>query len=171
MIVTGAIFTFFLGICIFLFYRAEGLQSKLNAVQKEVKTTNKANQNLIDIMAIVALKNEEFAVKRLVALKDEEPETAQDITTITPFITHYSMIIREVMKGNGQLSVVVNKLYEGAEKGSFKRFTNYISRQDASIKRLWSTNNIASYISLVEALLIHLEEQSETKEIENKKAS
>lgn len=154
----------------YLFYRAEGLQRKLNLVTKEVKATNKSNQNLTDTMVMFALKNEESAVRRFNTLLEIKPNSAEDIALIKPLFTNYSLIVRELLKNNTQLKVILKKCCDTSDKNGFKNLTSYLASQDAAIKRLWSTNNLASYISLVEALLSLHEKMEVNETIENKKA-
>jgi len=171
MIVISAIITFILGICIYMFYRAESLQKQVSLFQREIKSTNIDNQNLIDTIAIITLKNEEIANKRLQSITEKNTELSDMVVIVTPFIKNYSLIIRETIKGNGQLTPVVKKLYDGVDKNAYKEFVNYINQQEASVRRLWSSNNMPGYISLVDTLFVLLEELTIKTDPENKKAS
>jgi len=58
----------FIGLSIYFYFRAEGLQRTLNQTKKEFISTKKENKHYIDSMAIIAKRNEDFAKNRLQTL-------------------------------------------------------------------------------------------------------
>ena len=61
MFIVVSLIAVFVMISIYLYFRAEGLQSDLTLAKRESKQIKKDNSALIDAMIISANKNEEFA--------------------------------------------------------------------------------------------------------------
>jgi hypothetical protein len=148
----------FIGISVYFYFRSEGLQRTLFNAKREFSTTEKENKAYVDSMALIAKRHEDFAKYRLEKIKANQAEVGEMLETITPLINNYAVIFRECLKGKGKLQLITKKCYESYDAEGFKRFTTYISEQEAHIKRMWSSNNLSGYISLIEALLL-LEEK------------
>lgn len=144
----------FIGISIYFYFRAEGLQRTLSNAQREFSGTQKENKSYVDSMALIAKRHEDFAKHRLEKIKNNESEATETLDIITPLINNYAVIFRECLKGKGKLQLITKKCYESYDKEGFKRLVAYISKQEAHIKRMWSGNNLSGYLSLIEALLL-----------------
>lgn len=62
--------------------------------------------------------------------------------------------MKESLKGRGKLHKITEKCYENNEKGSFKKFTSHIATASPELNRMWSSNNVNGFVSLIEALLL-----------------
>jgi len=144
-------------ISIYFFFKAEGLQKQLLQVKKDSKNAKNENKKLADSMALMISRNEEFVKQRTQKVKDSG---SQEVNVIAPLVNNYAVILREALQGKGRVKAITKKCYDNCTPEAFKVFTTYISKQDASVKRMWSSNNLSGYISLVEALLL-------TQEAEN----
>ncbi len=158
----------FVGISIYFYFRAEGLQRTLFNTKREFSSTQKENKVYVDSMALIAKRHEDFAKHRLEKIKTSQsetktsqPETTEILEAITPLINNYNVIFRECLKGKGKLQAITKKCYESYDKEGFKKLVAYISKQEAHIKRMWSSNNLSGYISLIEALLLLAEQTKE----------
>jgi len=152
----------FVVISIYFFFKAEGLQKELLQVKKESTTTKNENKKLADSMALMISRNEEFVKHRIQKLKDN---SSKEFNVIAPLINNYGVILREALQGKGRVKAITKKCYDSCTPEAFKVFTAHISKQEASVKRMWSSNNLSGYISLVEALLL----TEETEDIKTKK--
>jgi len=148
----------FIGISIYFYFRAEGLQRTLSSAKREFSSTQKENKSYVDSMALIAKRHEDFAKHRLEKIKTNGSETVETLETITPLINNYAVIFRECLKGKGKLQTITKKCYESYDKEGFKKLVAYIAKQEAHIKRMWSSNSLSGYISLIEALLLLAEQ-------------
>jgi hypothetical protein len=144
----------FIGLSIYFYFRAEGLQRSLSHTKKEFISTKKENKHYVDSMAMIAKRNEDFAKNRLQTLKEREILDQETIDIITPLINNYSVIFIECLKGKGRLQPIAKKCYESYGDKGYKNLVVHVSQQEANIKRMWSSNNLSGYISLIEALLL-----------------
>lgn len=171
MIFVVSIIVIFIGISVFFFYRAEGLQRQLIKIKREISLGKKENQALAETVILVFNQSEAFAKQRLQGLKDKKiaaKEDLQDIELITPLINNYALICQESLKGEGRVSKVVNKCYVSIEADGYKNFKRYIDKQDDNTQRLWLSNSFKGYISLVERLLVKYENTAkDTLPVEN----
>ena len=151
----------FIGISIYFYFRSEGLQRALFNAKREFIGTQKENKAYVDSMALIAKRHEDFAKYRLEKIKTSQSETTETLEAITPLINNYTVIFRECLKGKGKLQPITKKCYESYDKEGFKRLVSYISTQEAHIKRMWSSNNLSGYLSLIEALLLLAEKPKE----------
>ena len=129
MIFVLSIAAIFVALSIYFYFRAEGLQRELFSVKKELSSSQKENKFYIDSMAIIAKRHEDF-------------------------VNNYASIFIECLKGKGKLQSITKKCYGNFDDGAFKRFVAHVAKQDASVRRMWSSNNLTGYISLIEALLL-----------------
>jgi len=144
----------FIGLSIYFYFRAEGLQRALFSAKKESISAKKENKYYIDAMAIIAKRHEDFVKHRLQIIKDSEILELETIEIITPLINNYAAIFIECSKGKGKLQPIAKKCYESYGDEAFKKLVVHVTKQEASVKRMWSSNNLSGYISLIEALLL-----------------
>lgn len=154
MILVLSIAGIFVGLSIYFYFRAEGLQRDLLNAKKDSNNAKKENKFYIDSMAIIAKRNEDFVKHRLKIIKDNELFELETIEIITPLINNYAAIFIECLKGKGKLQTTAKKCYESSGEQGFKKLVEHIAKQEASVKRMWSSNNLSGYISLIEALLL-----------------
>jgi len=160
MIFVLSIAVLFVALSVYFYFRAEGLERALFNAKKEFSGTKKENKAYMDSMALIAKRHEDFAKHRLQKMKDCQGLAVENIEIITPLINNYAIIFRECLKGKGKLQPITKKCYESYDAEGFKKLVAYISKQDAHLKRMWSSNNLSGYISLIEALLL-LEKKEE----------
>lgn len=146
----------FVGVSVYFYFRSENLQRELLNVRRESSQTRKNNKVMADAMALVASKHEEFYKFRLKSLKKRAADNSaisHDLTLIMPLIDNYSAIFRACLASKEQLKVIVKKCYDNIDANHFKDFQKFISGKETHVKRMWSSNNLNGFISLVEALL------------------
>jgi len=160
-------------VSIYFYFRSERLQQELVKLKQETAQTRKDNKQLVDATALVAAKQEEFYQLRfnhLVELAKEKNAPQQnDLDLISPLFSNYASIFRECLLSKGQVKIIVEKCFESYSKGSFKKFLRFISSNEIHIKRMWSSNNLKGYLSLVEALLIDMQKTLEEQKALPKK--
>ena len=153
MIFVLSIIAMFVAVSIYFFFKAEELQRELIVMKREISSTKKDNKTYVELMAIIAQRHEEIAKQRFVELRAVLHEESEMFEIIAPLINSYATIFNDSVRAKGKLKSSVEKVYEGSQKGSYKRFSNFIAQSDKDIKRAWSSNNINGFIILVEALL------------------
>ena len=153
MIFVLSIIAMFVAVSIYFFFKAEELQRELIVMKREISSTKKDNKAYVELMAIIAQRHEEIAKQRFVELRAVLHEESEMFEIIAPLINSYATIFNDSVRAKGKLKSSVEKVYEGSQKGSYKRFSNFIAQSDKDIKRAWSSNNINGFIILVEALL------------------
>lgn len=161
MFIIVSLIAVFVMISIYLYFRAEGLQSDLTLAKRESKQIKKDNSTLLDAMVISANKNEEFAKFRLQEMKnnmDEKltEELKEELEFITLLTANYGIIYKECLKGNVQLKTITKSCLDNYASGTFNSFALFMGNQDSALKKMWLSNNLQGFISLVEALLLQL---------------
>ena len=144
----------FIGLSIYFYFRAERLQRDLFSAKKESSHAKKENKYYIDSMAIIAKRHEDFVKNRLQIIKNCQALEPETIEIISPLVNNYAAIFIECLKGKGKLQSITKKCYGNFDDDAFKRFVAHVAKQDSSVRRMWSSNNLAGYISLIEALLL-----------------
>ncbi len=168
MIFILSITVIFVLLTIFFFFRAEKLHQQLKKAQFDSSSVRKENKSLIDSLVLVASRQEAFSQNRLQQLKELHLEKGSEfvhLKILTPLINNYAIIFRGCLKGKGQLSVTCKKCYENTEPDYFREFSAFINQQDVKIKRMWKSNTLTGFISLVEALLMREYEQLHQEKI------
>ncbi|MBL4823453.1 MAG: hypothetical protein JKX90_08015 [Colwellia sp.] len=145
----------FVVISVLLFFRAEKLQHSLLVLKRETTDTLKENKTLAESMVLIASKHEQFTKNRLQQLlannkKHKRPDTAE---LIQPLINNYLLIFSQCLKKQ-KLQTITKKCFESQSTNDYKEFINKVIKNDVTIKRLWASNNLIGFISLVEALLV-----------------
>ncbi|WP_448565727.1 hypothetical protein [Thalassotalea ganghwensis] len=169
MIFVLAILAIFVAVSVYFYFRAETLQRKLVEIKKETSSTKKENQLLADAIALIAKKNEEFIQFRLATLKERCQEGEVLILYLTPLAKNYAAIVRESLKGKGQTNKIIKKCFDAYDPTSFQKLSSFISKQGGHYKRMWNSNNLNGFMSLVEALLN--EAEKEANQTANKETS
>ncbi|MGJ8693066.1 MAG: hypothetical protein ACSHW0_11360 [Thalassotalea sp.] len=165
MFIVITLIVLFVLISIYLFFRAEGLQTQLNKAKRETKQIKKDNTALIESMLVSATKNEEFTRFRLNEIKSTIEEDrltealSDEIEILTLLTLHYSSIYRECLLGQVQLKTITKTCFDACAPGAFNNFTRYIATQEIGIKKMWASNNLQGFISLVEALLLQFDKK------------
>ncbi len=146
----------FVALSIYFFFRAEKLQHTLLRLKRETANTSRENTTLTKSMALIASNHEEFAKIRLQKLlaSNKNHKREDNAELIKPLINNYVIIFGECLKGKGQLQTVTKKCFDSQGTNDYKEFVNKIIKNDVKIQRLWASNNLIGFISLVEALLV-----------------
>lgn len=146
----------FVALSIYFFFRAEKLQHTLLRLKRETANTSKENTKLTKSMALIASYHEEFAKSRLQQLlaNNKEHNSSDNVELIKPLINNYIIIFSECLKEKGKLQAITKKCFESQNTNDYNEFINKIIKNDEKIKRLWASNDILGFISLVEALLV-----------------
>ncbi|MCJ8319426.1 MAG: hypothetical protein MJK12_07320 [Colwellia sp.] len=163
MIFVLSIMAIFVAISIYFFFRAEKLQREVILAKRDGNIARKENKVLIDSMALLASRYEEFARNRFQELKNRPQANEENIKQIAPLINNYSTIFAECLKGKERLKPITQRCYQLIDSSAFKEFNQYLGKRDAQIKRMWSSNNLNGFVSLVEALLVNLEQPQDKK--------
>ncbi|WP_440876932.1 hypothetical protein [Thalassotalea sp. PLHSN55] len=159
MIFVASIIGVFVAVSIYFFFRAETLQREVIQAKRESKQADKESKILVDSMAILTSRYEEFAKRRLDVLFDNKSIPQEPLLIIAPLVNNYSTIVNDCLKGNGQLSKVVSSIYQSTGAKAYSDFTTFIASQDKKTQRLWSSNKFKGFVSLVEELLTTQEKQ------------
>ena len=153
-----AITALFVILCIHFFFSAEKLQRKLLIQRREGENTRKENKALVDSMALISNRHEEFSrvilQKKIAQAKLSGDEAlTQQFELISPLINNYNLIFRECQKGKGRLKAVVQKCFNNQNDKAFKQFVALLVTSDKRLKGYWSSNNLNGFLFLVDALL------------------
>ena len=148
----------FVIISIYFFFQAEKLQRQLIAYKRESSNIRKENKALVDSIALVANRGQEFAKARLKKLQEhastnESEQLMLHVVLITPLINNYSIIFSECLKGSGRLKKVSQKCFENQDNSAYKKFVALIVTSDKQLKRYWSSDNLNGFLFLVDGLL------------------
>ncbi|MBL4910305.1 MAG: hypothetical protein JKX78_09895 [Alteromonadaceae bacterium] len=157
MIFIFSIAIVFISLIVYLFFRSEKLQKQFSQAQSESRYARKETKALLESLMLVLAKQDEFVKHRLQLLKDIDEKRNEHNATlkmIAPLINNFSLISRECLKGKGQLSIITKKCYENSDPEAYKAFTLWLKTQDIKVKRMWNSNTLNGYLSLVEALLL-----------------
>lgn len=149
----------FVAISIYFFFRAEKLQHELLLLRREINNTQQENKNLSKSMALLASSHGDFAKSRYSVIANKAENT--EIELLKPLINNYAVIFRECLTGKGKMQAITKKCFNNQDKEAFNKFTTTITKADVKLQRLWASNNLAGFISLVEALLVKYSEDEE----------
>ncbi len=153
MIFVFAVIAMFVAISVYFFFKAESLQREVILMKREVSNIKKENKVYLESVAIIAQRYEEIAKQKLLYLKDNGSIDNKVLEMISPMVNNYAVIFSDSIRAKGKLQSAVKKVYEGYQKGSYKKFSSHIAQSSTEIKRAWSSNNINGCILLVDALL------------------
>ncbi len=156
MVFSLVIIGIFVAVSIYFYFRAESLYRQLLLVKKETTQVKKESKQMVDSIAVIAKKNEDFVRARYQRIKDLVSDQAE-LELLLPLINNYSMIFRESLRGKGQLHKIVKKCCDSYQQGHYKQLTTHIAKQDVKIKRAWGGNNFNGFVSFIEATLIEHE--------------
>jgi len=165
----------FVLLSIHFFFSAEKLQRKLIIQRREGENTRKENKELVDSMALISNRHEEFSKtvlqKKIAQAKSNENEVlVQQLELISPLIHNYSLIFRECLKGKGGLKSVAKKCFDNHDEKAFKQFIALLVTSDKRMKRYWSSNNLNGFLFLIDGLL-NLDVESDLTDITEQKLS
>lgn len=162
MIFSLIIVAIFIGASIYFFFRAESLQRALLIANRESSSAKKNQKVLQEALALTARKGEEFAKFRLEKVKGEDGDETM-ITLITPLINNYAIIYTECLKGKGHLKGITKKCLDTYDAKAFNSFVQHLKTQEKHIQRMWSSDNLNGFMSLIEALLLACENKGDEK--------
>jgi hypothetical protein len=153
----------FVVLCIYFFFRAEKLQNTLRLLKRDKGKILKENTMLTESIALIASNHEEIAKIRLqLLLADNENQPYADtVKLIQPFINNYVIIFNACLKEKGRLHGITKECFDNQNSDEYKNFINKIIKNDEKLQRLWESNNVIGFISLVEALLIKYNTEKE----------
>lgn len=154
MIFVLGIMGVFVAISIYFFFRAEKFQRDVILAKRETKEAAKEHKVLQDAMALVANRYEEFAKNRLEAIAKNRKD--EDVEFISLLIHNYSTIYFECLQGKNRLKPIVEKCLKTNGSNAYTNFELYLNKSDKQIQRMWSSNNLNGFISLVESVLADL---------------
>lgn len=156
MLVVLIITALFVALSVYFFFRAEKLQQSILVLKRETSINLKQSTALTESIALIASNQEGFAKDRLQKLLDNnsEQQSNNNVELIKPLINNYLIIFSECLKGKGKLQSITKQCFENQSTYNYKEFVNKVIKSDAKIQRLWSSNNLIGFVSLVEALLV-----------------
>lgn len=163
MIALLLITTLFIFISVYFFFRAEKLQRALAVLNRDTAKAQKENNLLSKSITLMAGSTEEFTKNRFQLLLDRSQckKTTNELTLIKPFIDNYSFIFKACLMKREVLHSTTKKCFSSLEDGAYKNFIDTVIKADNRTLRLWNGNNFIGFISLVEALLVKYEQQSQ----------
>jgi len=143
----------FVGVSIYFFFKTEKLYRQVIFLKRDINGMKKENKLVVDSIALIVQKNEEFTKFKFKNFPMEDHE----VELIYPLINNYAAIIHESMRGKGKMHKISEKCCESYKKGSYQPLINNIANQEAHIKRMWAGNNINGFMSFIDAMLYQLE--------------
>ncbi len=154
----------FVAISVYFYFRAEKLQRDLFILKRELSNTQKEAVALSKSMALLASSHEDFAKNRLNLLleKTEQSSEKNEVELLKPLFSNYAIIFRECLTGKGNMQKIIKKCFSNQDSEVFNEFTCKVIKADAKFQRLWGSNNLTGFISLVESLLIKHDEIKKT---------
>jgi len=164
MIAVLLITALFVFISVYFFFRAEKLQRTIMLLKRDAVITQKENQIFSKSTALMAGNTEIFVKNRLQVLlkKTKDEDVLAELTLIKPFIDSYALLFKECLMKKGRLQTATKEIFLSQKVDVYKDFFEVIIKKDTKILRLWNSNNFIGFISLVEALLVKYEEQSQS---------
>lgn len=165
MIAVLLITALFVFISVYFYFRAEKLQQAIVALKRDTAKAHKENQAFSKSMSLIASNSEESFKKRLELLIKKNLNTcaANEITLIQPLINNYALIFKACLVKKGKLHVTSKQCFSALDSNLYKEFLDTIIKKDNKIQRLWNSNDFIGFISLIEALLVKYEKQSQDK--------
>lgn len=150
----------FVAISIYFFFRAEKLQRDLLLLKREITSTQQENKILSKSIALTANSHEEFAKSRLNLILNSAEQTADkaNIELLKPLINNYAVIFRMCSTNKDKMHAITKKCFNNQDKEAFKEFATKVIKADVKLQRLWASNNLAGFMSLVEAVLVKFSE-------------
>lgn len=163
MLVLLLITALFIALSIYFFFRAEKLQNTIRLLKRDKGKTLQENTVLNETIALIANNHEEFAKIRLqLLLTDDESQLySEHVKLIQPFINNYVIIFNTCLKEKGRLHSITKECFDNQNSEEYINFINKIIKNDKKLQRLWESNNVIGFISLVEALLIKYNTEKE----------
>jgi hypothetical protein len=163
MLVLLLITALFIALSIYFFFRAEKIQNTLRLLKRDKGKILKEHTKLTESIALIASNHEEVAKIRLQLLltESENQPYLEHVKLIQPLINNYVIIFNECLKEKGRLHGMTKECFDNQNSGAYKDFINRIIKNDEKLQRLWESNNIIGFISLVEALLIKYNTEKE----------
>ena len=154
----------FVILSIYFFFRAEKLQNTLRLLKRDKGKTLKENTMLIESIALIASNHEEFAKIRLQLLlaESESHPHSDQVELIQPLINNYVIIFNRCLKEKGRLHSITKECFDKQSTHEYKDYINRVIKNDEKLQRLWASNNLIGFISLVEALLIKFDAEKES---------
>jgi len=159
MVFSLSLIAIFVVVSIYYYFRAESLYRQLMVSKKELSQLKKDTKTMVDSLAVVAQKNEEFVKFRFNKLQNKDDE--ESAALLIPLVNNYAGIFSESIRGKRKMHKIAQKCCENHQTGSYKKLTAYIGNQEAHIKRMWSSNNVNGFMSFMEAMLVELEKTKE----------
>lgn len=160
MIAVLLITALFVLISVYFFFRSEKLQRTIILLKRDSLKAQKESQVYSKAMALIATNTENFAKNRLLLLlnKTQNQKTLDELALIKLFIDNYALIFRECLMKKGTLQSMTKGCFSNMEADAYRNFSEKIIKKDSKIQRLWNSNNLIGFISMVEALLVRYED-------------
>ena len=145
----------FVAISVYFYLRAESLERSILIVKREADNTKKEHAALSKSMTKIASSYEESSKKRLIEIlsANENTQEYRDVELLKPLINNYGIIFRECLSGKGKLHAITKKCFSSQDTEMYDEFIKKLIKNDSSIQRLWGSNNLMGFVSLVESLL------------------
>lgn len=150
----------FVAISVYFYFRSEKLQRDLLILKRELTNAQKESIALSKSMALLASSHEDFVKNRLniIVAKTAQSSEKSDVELLKPLVSNYAIIFRECLTGKGKMQKIIKKCFNNQDSEVFKEFTSKIIKTDTKLQRLWGSNNLTGFVSLVESLLIKYDE-------------
>ncbi|REL37106.1 hypothetical protein [Thalassotalea euphylliae] len=147
----------FVAVSVYFYFRSERLQHDLVQQKRDTAQTRKSHKQLADTVASIGAKQQEFFTFRYNKVKEEaerkSPAILSDVKRISPLVTNYAAIFNACAGGKEQLKPTAQTYFENHKPGAYKDFLTYISGREKHVARMWSSNNLSGFMSLMESLL------------------
>lgn len=160
MIAVLLITALFVFISVYFFFRSEKLQRTIILLKRDSLKAQKESQVYSKAMVLIASNTEDFAKNRLRLLlsKTQNQKILVELALIKLFIDNYAVIFSECLMKKGTLQSMTKSCFSTMDADSYRDFFEKIIKKDSKIQRLWNSNNLIGFISMVEALLVRYED-------------
>lgn len=147
----------FVAVSVYFYFRTENLQHDLVQQKRDTAQTRKDHKQLVETVTSIGSKQQEFFIFRYNKLIEEaqlkSPTILSDLNRIAPLVNNYATIFHACVGDKEQLKPTAQSCFEKHKRGAYKDFLTYISGLDKHIARMWTSNNLIGFMSMVESLL------------------
>ena len=163
MIAVLLITALFVFISVYFYFRAEKLQQSIVSLKRDTAKAHKENQAFSKSMALIASKTEESTKNRLQLLIDraDSKDNADELALLQPLVNNYAILFKACLMKKGKLHSTTKQCFTALENNVYKEFLEKLIKKDSKIQRIWNSNDFNGFITLVEALLVKYEKDSQ----------
>ena len=147
----------FVAVSVYFYFRSERLLQDLVKQKRDTALTRKNHKQLLDTVASIANKQQEFFTfrynKAVEAAEKKSPSILSDLKRMSPLVNNYAAVFNACAVAKDQLKPSAQTYFENHKPGSYKDFLTFISGREKHVARMWASNNLTGFMSVMESLL------------------